>query len=321
MLPEIGDNFQACALSTDGLHVVVVSRFYNQHIRLLACAWTNLLPAFRRTVNCDEICIGMRPLQNRSDRYTCKFSHSSKYIWTASSTGYAFVVRPNLDVQCVLVGQNGLLALSDNALANERSIDFDPTSARHLIALGTISGTVYVCDYILCCLRQRVVVPQSSADSQAVSIQCVRYSKMGDVLAVAVSTSVIHILQPESATWLYCIDAHATELGWTLPLAPSPNNSSPVVVQMAFSHADDILVVTTTNGQVSLWQLPVDLSLKHLCRLTLKQCSTLQDIVKLPLPPSLHKYLQAPHYKERHPPDDYDDDDSDTLTMITLSLY
>jgi WD40 repeat protein len=295
LMPDIGESFQTVAVSPSGTQVAIVARFYTDCVRLVTSALANTLIALRRTVNCTKICPLMRPLRDRSDRYLCTFSPDASRLLLASSHGCVVVFSwPRLAIHCLLTsGGSSERILLSTSLATERSIDFDPRmhASLCLVTLGTSDRQIYTCDVMAeGCVKHQTDLPEGGSGR---GVQCVRYSTMGDQVAVALAGALVYILQPDCSTWLYCVDRTVETLGIVSPAADE--EMQPATVQMAFSHADDLLAVSSTDGRVCLWQLPVDLSLKHLCRLALRQYLTYDSMAKLAIPRSIVDYLISPH--------------------------
>lgn len=207
------------------------------------------------------------------DRYNCCFSQDSNYVAVSSALGYLSIFDLKLNLKCKVCPQ-----LFE--LANERSFDFDRRFFNRRIALATTDRIIYLFDIHekTVIYKRRLVV---ACDTPPVSVQCIKYSRPGDVLAVALSDGDIHLLDPETLSCNFVLQGSSLASSVRLCVV---NRTIAAAVAMSFDTFAERLAVSYTDGFVRVWQLPLNLELLHLCRKAVLRYTHLRDLKRLPLP-------------------------------------
>ncbi len=280
------NNFRFVAVSPDGRFVASMAKCSRDieletfHIDLDYFCKQDLLI-------CHSVCPGFRsPGVMSVSRFQCKFSQDGSLIAAASITGHLFVVcRVQLRLHCNIVP--GMFGIQSRAIATERSFDFDPKYLHKHLTYGDTEGMLHIIDMTsLSVVNERQVCPESD-------IQCVSYSPMGNVLAVASSDGQIQMLDPDELLGLYTLDTSLQDPG--VAMVPDWSGRLPTFVCLAFSSTGRLLATTSTDGKVRVWQLVPDLSLQQLCRRAILKHVAPCHITRLPVPsPMKALLLQIP---------------------------
>lgn len=233
-------------------------------------------------INCDKLCPGFNASRNYTDQLECKFSPDSAFVAACSSLGFLFVVkRIKLELYCCVVP--GMFDKDETRTANERTFDFDPRFDHSMLALGSDDNKLVICDL------EKGVVDKQTVITMEGSIQCLKYSHSGDVLAIATSEATINLYDPDTLEVLYTLDGRAQ--GGSSRMEPDADCNLPEIIRMSYSSTGEQLAVSATDGNVRVWQLHARLSLQNLCRQVLLQNVSTSKLQTLPLPARLVKYL------------------------------
>ena len=274
------NNFRHTDCSPNGLYVAVVakcSRIVELHVLIIE---THMFLR-QGMVELQHVCPGFYATRAHTDYFECKFSPDSRYIAVASSHGYLVVMsRSALKSYCNITP--GVFDINDVKVANERSFDFDPRFFHRYLAFGSMNNEVFICD-----IEEERIFTQTKFEDLVGEIDTLKYGPKKQGLAVATSTSVIYICDPDSLDILYTLNgAEQASASMT-----QINGHYPSIIRLSFSTAGDNLAVTSTDGLCRIWQLQPVINLQDLCRLAIMQHCTMKNMEHLPIPPKLLFFL------------------------------
>ena len=171
--------FRSTDISPSGVYVATMARC-SRYVELAVELVDQPFLVSQGFVECHKLCPGFYTSRNYTDQLECKFSPDNAFVAASSSMGYLFVARrARLELYCSVVP--GMFDRDETRPANERSFDFNPCYAHSKLALGTDDSKILICD-----LDMKQVDVETRLDLEG-SIQSVKYSHSGNVLAVATS--------------------------------------------------------------------------------------------------------------------------------------
>ena len=267
-----GNSYKKCAISPNGfLAALVAKRSFVVELILVRLdpGWS----VESKYIDCHKMCPTFKGDISHTDVYDCKFSLDSSCIAVGSSFGDLFLVDAELNYLCTICP--GIIDKALDRMSNERCFDFDSRFARRQLAVGSGANFVYVCD-----IESAIIVGKKQVCDEG-TIQCLKYSKRGHCLAVALSHGDIHILEPDDLSCLYTLSAASLNRSMALCTV---NGSLAKTISMSFSTAGEQLAVSYTDGFIRIWQLQPIINLQHMCRMTILQLVRLHEIYLLPLP-------------------------------------
>ena len=138
----------------------------------------------------------------------------------------------------------------------------------------------------MCNVRDRVIDHSYAIKPSYGYVQCLNYSPAYS-LCVATSEATILVLDADVRELCYVLD---TKLQNNACLELS-NGSYPVALRLAFSQFGDLVAGSYTDGYIRVWQHRRDLTLQHLCRLSVLKHCRICDVTRLPVPKKIHMYL------------------------------
>lgn len=274
-------SYKCCSFSPDGVYLAVLYRV--QCYFELEISRLDIRLLRENTIVCHNVCPSFKGTRAYTEQVECQFSPDSSLIALSHSEGILFTVnKRDLSLHCQLFPGVGL----DVSLSNERSYDFDPTSGHGFLAAGGNNGHIFLIDTDAC-----EVLYEDDLKINAETIECVKYSPIGDCLAIAISDFTIHLFSPHSRQITMTLGGQAACPGIQVQAC---TGCLPVVIRMSFDRSGEHLAVSSTDGQVRIWQLPIKMDLRYLCKLRIQQCCSVTNIKMLPLPNSVIKYLLSP---------------------------
>ena len=290
-------NYQFFNISKCGMYIATIARA-SMVFELSVIHQEGLSFSEHDTITCHTVCPTLLGGPLYTERVECRFSPDSELIAVGSNMGHLFVVKKwRLQTFSILAPQT-TFPYGDNVsvdLSNERSFDFSPTveCGHHILAFATQDQMVYIMDMESNELVHCIEIPINQF--QASTIQSVKYSTRGDMIAVAPSTGHVYVMCTLSGDLLLNLDGSEV----CTDAAMTYNNhlqKMPSTLHMSFSQSNDLLAVSSTDGIIRVWQLPCHIQLLQLCRMAILKIVNMRELRKLPLPNKLINYLFAwPH--------------------------
>ena len=279
---------------------------------------------------CHRLCPGFVACRTFTDHVECKWSPDSKHLGVSSSLGRMFVVGaslspsdvvvvcpdligddisnagcfafdPRFDHQVIAIGGRGSCLVYIVDLDSKTVIFHIPeTGGKDLGVVGKNlrSGGSYngVGETGLEELNMRVGgeervmggVREDPEVGEKESVDCVAYSPSGSILAVAYHNLVIEIYSTCNRATIHTVDMRDS---WPDLAQRLPSPRFPAVQRLAFSRSESLLMATTCDGFVSLWSVPTNFTLRHLCKLQILAMLPVQHIHKLCLPTTVKNFL------------------------------
>ena len=207
----------------------------------------------------------------------------------------------------------------DEYLSDACAVDFDPRFKHTRLCYATNHGHLVMCD-----TARRTTIGKLKVAANNVKVLSVKFHPYGHVVAVSTSGSRIHLIDSDAFTSLYSVvnniinvtpssmnneeanrydnanDEVCLPSDYYSSLDPTSlsqhgmrqvNGEYPVIQHIAFSNSGDHLLSTSSDGFLRIWQLSPDLSLKHLCRMSIISNVKLCDLRYLPLPKQIISFL------------------------------
>lgn len=208
----------------------------------------------------------------------CKWSPNSRYVAITMSTGCLL---------CVYVkGQNILCnvfedILSESYLSHVLAYDFDPSSGYQIMAVGDSQG--YLC---IINVEDKKVIAKSEKFENS-QIDCLVYTAEADFVGIAMHDFKIHLCEPISCNIVMTIDM----LEDCPYLHNSLNLPYPMVTSMSFSRSGEQLAVCCYDQFIRVYQMPVNINLKMMCKFKVLSLVEQGNIQHLPLPSALKNFL------------------------------
>ncbi|XP_064610018.1 uncharacterized protein LOC135473975 [Liolophura sinensis] len=274
-------SYKYCTFSPDGVYLAVLYRI-QCHFELEISRLDIRLLRVNTTV-CHNVCPSFTGTRSYTEQVECHFSPDSSLIALSHSEGILFTVNKrdlSLHSQLFPGVDSGV------SLSNERSYDFDPTSGHSFIAAGGNNGHIFLIDIDTC-----KVLHEEDLHIDAETVDCVKYSPNGDCLAIAISDFTIRLFCPYSRQVTMTLGGETKCPGIQVQAC---SGRLPVVIRMSFDRSGEHLAISSTDGQVRIWQLPIKMDLRYLCKLKIQQCCIVTNIKMLPLPNSVINYLLSP---------------------------
>ncbi|XP_033122002.1 uncharacterized protein LOC117121018 [Anneissia japonica] len=206
------------------------------------------------------------------DRLECRFSPDSQFVAISTTAGQLFLIKRDLSkLECVLVDGK------DEELTNERCYDFDPRFPHEVLAFCVNSDQVYVKN-----IESGSQILHCKLPENVMKATCLKYNMEGDSFAVGCQDGVIVMMSSSTGNILYLLDSKTQAAAFAM--TPCKLSMYPEIIRISFSHSDDVLAVSSTEGTVRLWQLPPKMNLVHMCRLVILKHIPASTIKQLPLP-------------------------------------
>ncbi|XP_071953887.1 uncharacterized protein [Antedon mediterranea] len=263
------------AFSADSNFVAVLGRsrlHLNFAIVLVILRASDMLVMYQKSVRELFSKFKLQKNSTNQDRLECKFSPDSQFVAVSTTGGQLFIVKRDLsNLECVLVdGKN-------EKLTNERCYDFDPQYPHEVLAVCVNSDEVYVKN-----IDSGSQIYCSKLPENVTKATCLKYNMEGDSFAVGCQDGVIVMISSSSGNILYLLDSKTQATAFAM--TPCKLSMYPEIIRISFSHSDDVLAVSSTEGAVRLWQLPPKINLVHMCRLVILKHIPASTINCLPLP-------------------------------------
>lgn len=278
-----------CSFSPDGKSVVAAAKLRGElnHICLIDVATKKLVKKMRKTVSS----------KIRGCIKSCGFSPDGLYLATTSTSGQLII----FDVQDLHIHSS-----LDLDVVTRRSLFCLPCRGAQRGSLGASRQCWYLFDpryghkYVTSCLEDGTVQTWS-VDHERPNLTCIQqtyalqspwqkirsaaYSQDGTMLAIGTSDSKIYILNSESLSNIYVLNANLQPDG----LRTWYQNTE--VSCLAFTRTCQQIAAGYKDGRVRVWQLPMIINLQHICRLVVINHIPANEIPNLPLPSYLIRYL------------------------------
>ena len=278
-----------CAFSPDGKSVVAAARLRGElnHICIIDVATKKLVKKMKKTVSS----------KIRGYIKSCGFSPDGLYLATTSTSGQLIVfdaqdfhVHSSLDLDatvrrsCFCVPCRGS---QRGSLSSPRQCWylFDPRYGHKYVTSCLEDGTVQTWSLDqeqpgLTCIQQA-----HALQTPWQKIRSAAFSQDGTMLAIGTSDSKILILNSESLSNIYVLNANLQPDG----LRTWYQNTE--VSCLAFTRTCQQLAAGYKDGRIRVWQLPMIINLQHMCRLVVINRTPANEIPHLPLPSYLIRYL------------------------------
>ena len=209
----------------------------------------------------------------------CRWSPDSSHVAITISTGYLLCVNVKAGtISCNVFSD----ILPDLLLSNIFAYDFDQRSCYQIMAVGDSLGDLNIInveDKQIICKSQRLGCG---------NIDCLVYSPEADLIGIALHDFKLHLCDSNTCDIVYSINMCDD--------CPYLNNfhglqQYPMITSMSFSRSGEQLAVCCYDGYLRMWQMPLNLNLKLLCKLQVLRLVQQGDIKNLPLPSALKDYL------------------------------
>ena len=212
-----------------------------------------------------------------NEHLECKWSPDGEHITVCSSINFMFILTKKL---------NFVVNVTEEILPAEAypswsgTFDYDPRYTQDIIAVGCKNRIVYFIN-----VSSKEVMHQTDILGKD-SIDSVVYHPRGTSLAVGCRDFNIFILDSESADIVFQID-----MKFTVPELVSNDPQSPSTMNMSYNTVGEQLAVSTCDGKVRVWQLPVKIQLFDLCRRAILSAVPGNKLNELPLPKQILQRL------------------------------
>ncbi|XP_052776738.1 uncharacterized protein LOC128214357 [Mya arenaria] len=261
-------NHKFCAFSPNGKYIAIIQT-HSRHIELVLSRLDKGSTAYDTGVTLSALLKDFRS-QAYNEHIECKWSPDSEYILICSNIDFMFVLNKQLELVVNITRD----ILPDDAFPSwAGSFDYDPRYLHDMAAVGCKNRCVYFVNIGL-----KEVIRKSATLGQD-SIDCLTYHPQGLAIAVACRDFNIFILDSENAELVFQIDMKFTLQELTHKFA-----SFPSVMRVEYNTVGEQLAVSTSDGRVRMWQLPVQISLFDQCKWTILAHVPAASVEKLPLP-------------------------------------
>ncbi|XP_057317032.1 uncharacterized protein LOC130658025 [Hydractinia symbiolongicarpus] len=284
-LPCIGGNLcgKSICLVVDHTHAVTITDLKMQN-KLVDCVFSmwkvqgNLMLKHFWMKKLDQIC---EHLSSGDYLMQCMFSPCSNYVALLMSDGH-FTITDVCDCEKKEFTSRtvNLLPLIgvENRIKQKIIFSFNPFGSFQIILIG-YNKTLFFINHT----NAKVQKQHLNLLNDNECITHVKYSNNGAFLAVCSSYAKVYIFSPlNEYNLLYVLSSFDVSEG------VSANYAS-------FSSSSQELIVSSSAGLLTVWQLPRMTKLKEICRLKLLTCITRDDIENLDIPENLRQYLYFRH--------------------------
>ncbi|KAL3869887.1 hypothetical protein ACJMK2_042514 [Sinanodonta woodiana] len=269
-------NFRFCAFSPDGRYMAVVCRSsmsFELHISNTQLGFNSL----EHVVSLRKMCKDFKGTVAYNEMVECKWTTDSKYILVSSSMGHILVIScPELELVCSVFDD----IIPGNALSQVGAFDCNPRSCHEVLAFGSDDYKVFLVN-----ITSKKVLYESRSFGVD-PIDCVQFTPLGHSVAIALRSYKILLFDAHEGNTLFQI-----EMKDICSSIKTPPPGYPGVLRLSFSSTGQEMAVSTCDGVVRIWQLPMEINLQNLCKLALLSLVPAIKLQALPLPQRLISQL------------------------------
>ena len=270
--------YRSFALSPDGNRTCILARQGKIEYDLIIFG-VNVYTYSDSTIHCTKLNKDYRGTPVRTELVDCKWSPDSSYVAVSISTGCLMVLDiKSGQIVCSIFPD----ILEDSNLSSVSAFDFDPRSCRQIMAVGASDGHLYIVN-----TEDKDILCKSDRYKRD-TIDAIQYSHEGNTLGVAFHSFMLHLYNSNTCDLVYTINM--IDSCPELDSLPSQGNY-PFIMKIIFSQSGEQLVTCCSDGNIRIWQLPVTINLKFMCKLRILSLVFQGNIKSLPLPTILKDYL------------------------------